>query len=218
VSDLPSWVFFPDSERTEWANKIIVQLWPAANACAANMAQRACGESSISIQKVLLLLLFSIMLLVQCSLGDIPPRIGGIRAYDRLSSGEIVLDADLAWASNCQFRASAAGVPVSLADVYLAATIRIQLAPLLDDYPIGKSHFWSHNGHALLQLAASPSPWFPIPSWTSTLAARPTWWTSPAWPDSSVDWPSSKLTSWRAPPKPFFSRWPTIRTPLWPIK
>lgn len=29
VSDIPRWVYFPDSERAEWINKIVRQLWPA---------------------------------------------------------------------------------------------------------------------------------------------------------------------------------------------
>ena len=26
--DLPSWVFFPASERADWVNKVIAQMWP----------------------------------------------------------------------------------------------------------------------------------------------------------------------------------------------
>lgn len=29
VADLPRWVYFPDSDRAEWLNKLIGQLWPA---------------------------------------------------------------------------------------------------------------------------------------------------------------------------------------------
>ncbi|GFU45706.1 extended synaptotagmin-3 [Trichonephila clavipes] len=28
LTDLPSWVFFPETERVEWVNKILKQLWP----------------------------------------------------------------------------------------------------------------------------------------------------------------------------------------------
>ncbi|XP_015764424.1 PREDICTED: extended synaptotagmin-2-A-like [Acropora digitifera] len=31
MEDLPSWVFFPDVERAEWLNKMLVQLWPYIN-------------------------------------------------------------------------------------------------------------------------------------------------------------------------------------------
>ncbi len=30
VSDLPRWVFFPDTERVEWINRVLRQLWPKA--------------------------------------------------------------------------------------------------------------------------------------------------------------------------------------------
>ena len=29
VSDLPTWIYFPDSDRAEWINQILKQLWPA---------------------------------------------------------------------------------------------------------------------------------------------------------------------------------------------
>lgn len=28
LQDLPAWVQFPDTERVEWLNKVIHQLWP----------------------------------------------------------------------------------------------------------------------------------------------------------------------------------------------
>lgn len=28
VKDLPCWVYFPDTERAEWVNKILKQMWP----------------------------------------------------------------------------------------------------------------------------------------------------------------------------------------------
>lgn len=28
VDEVPSWVYFPDRERSEWLNKILKQLWP----------------------------------------------------------------------------------------------------------------------------------------------------------------------------------------------
>lgn len=31
IKELPSWVHFPDSERAEWINKILKQLWPFIN-------------------------------------------------------------------------------------------------------------------------------------------------------------------------------------------
>ncbi|CAF4336251.1 unnamed protein product, partial [Rotaria magnacalcarata] len=31
LDELPSWVFFPDVERSEWLNRIIKQVWPYAN-------------------------------------------------------------------------------------------------------------------------------------------------------------------------------------------
>ena len=29
VTDLPRWVYFPDTDRAEWLNKLVGQLWPA---------------------------------------------------------------------------------------------------------------------------------------------------------------------------------------------
>jgi Ca2+-dependent lipid-binding protein len=28
MKDLPSWVYFPDTERAEWVNKVLKQMWP----------------------------------------------------------------------------------------------------------------------------------------------------------------------------------------------
>ncbi len=29
MTDLPRWVYFPDTERVEWINKLVRQLWPS---------------------------------------------------------------------------------------------------------------------------------------------------------------------------------------------
>merc|ERR1719209_421234 len=80
VSELPAWVFFPDVERVEWVNRVVAQLWPTLTQFIthilsteveplihASLSERNLGQFK----------------LIHVRLGQIPPRLGGVKCYER---------------------------------------------------------------------------------------------------------------------------------------
>jgi len=139
AKDVPPWVFFPDFERAEWINKILDNIWPnveelVINAIV-NKVEPVLDESensfvqSIEVSRV--------------SLGDIPPRIGGVKVYPVrriVSRDEIVMEVDVDWPSNCDLQVSLKHtqqlVSASLKNILFQGHLRITLAPLLNDAPL----------------------------------------------------------------------------------
>ena len=77
------------------------------------------------------------------TLGDIPPRIGGIKIHRcTVARDEILLEIDMTWASNCILEAIIipnqvpCQVHMGIKDIFIDGQLRIQLAPLLDDWPL----------------------------------------------------------------------------------
>ena len=71
-------------------------------------------------------------------LGSIPPRITGIKVYDKnVSSSEIVMDLDLVLASDCDINFSLKNVTIlQITNFSLRGLLRVVLKPLLTDMPL----------------------------------------------------------------------------------
>ncbi|XP_031566724.1 extended synaptotagmin-2-A-like isoform X2 [Actinia tenebrosa] len=133
IDELPAWVFFPDVERAEWLNKMIVQLWPYIN----DMVIKILKEKvEPEIQKNVPGFLSSIYF-DELKLGDQPPRIGGIKTYTQnVKRSEIVMDVDLIYAGNSDIRLSVKGMSVGIEDLQLRGTLRVILSPLIPTSPL----------------------------------------------------------------------------------
>ncbi|XP_028036842.1 extended synaptotagmin-3-like, partial [Bombyx mandarina] len=99
LDDLPSWVFFPDVERAEWLNRILLQVWPNVNSYAKtllkDLIEPAVAESLANYK-------LSGFKFERMILGTIAPRVGGVKVYDKnLSRNEIIMDIDLFYAGDC---------------------------------------------------------------------------------------------------------------------
>ncbi|KAK2570434.1 Extended synaptotagmin-3 [Acropora cervicornis] len=115
MEDLPSWVFFPDVERAEWLNKETVEP---------------------EIQKNVPSFLSSIHF-GEISLGQVPPRIGGIKTYSHnVDRNEIILDIDLIYAGDSDFELSVKGVTVGIEDLQVRGSMRVILRPLIPAAPL----------------------------------------------------------------------------------
>uniref|UniRef100_A0A915K8U5 SMP-LTD domain-containing protein n=1 Tax=Romanomermis culicivorax TaxID=13658 RepID=A0A915K8U5_ROMCU len=100
LKDLPSWVHFPDSERVEWINKVIYQLWPNI-ARFANRFIKNVIEPEIKAHLPSPLHLFTFQ---EIDIGTIPLRLGGIKVYtENVGRDKIIIDADVAYAGDCNF-------------------------------------------------------------------------------------------------------------------
>ena len=100
--DLPSWVYFPDKERAEWINNIMKQLWPYVNMYVRNLLFETVEPAVESALKAYKLNPFKFDR-DRVFLGQVPPRITGIKVYDtNVSRKEIILDVDLVFASDLE--------------------------------------------------------------------------------------------------------------------
>ncbi|KAK7092651.1 extended synaptotagmin-2-like isoform X3 [Littorina saxatilis] len=144
VEDLPSWVYFPDVERAEWVNKMIDQLWPYIGDYVRKLLQesiepqiRASLPSSIGSFR------FS-----KIELGDIPPRIGGVKVYtSQVRRDEIYMDLEINYASDCNISVQVKGMNFGIKNFILRGTMRVIFRPLINKTPLigGMSVFFLNN-------------------------------------------------------------------------
>ena len=72
-------------------------------------------------------------------LGNIPPRIGGIKCYEKNTSmarNEIIMDLELTWAGDCDIQVSIKGMKASILDLYIHGHLRVVLKPLIHNLPL----------------------------------------------------------------------------------
>ncbi|CAF0788896.1 unnamed protein product [Rotaria sp. Silwood1] len=132
LDELPSWVFFPDIERAEWMNRIIKQAWPYANRYLDQAVFRDVliplirGTSSaladFSFQKL--------------DLGEIPPRVGGIKVYTDNVRDQIMIDVEVFYAGDAIIKAKLKGIVCGIRDIQFVGDMRIILSPLINTIPL----------------------------------------------------------------------------------
>jgi len=129
VSELPAWVFFPDFERAEWVNRMLSMLWPSLCHYTTHLLQVVVEPI---IAENLLNYTISQFKFSRVSLGNLPPRIGGIKCYDKVAArNEIILDFELTWAGDCDVEVCIKNMKASILDLYLHGTMRVVLKPLI---------------------------------------------------------------------------------------
>ena len=137
TEDLPSWVFFPDKERAEWLNNIIKQLWPYLEEFVRNtlfqkvepLVEKALKRYKLSPFKFEKDKVF---------LGQVPPRITGIKVYTNtdVSRKEIIMDVDIVYASDLEIVFKIKGISAKVSDFGLRGMARIVLKPLISEIPL----------------------------------------------------------------------------------
>ncbi|KAF5402928.1 Extended synaptotagmin-2-B [Paragonimus heterotremus] len=133
VSDLPSWVYFPDVERAEWFNKMIKRLWPYVSDYARNIILESV-EPAIAAQLPSALKPFKFTTI---DLGDTPPRVGGVKVYmeENIRRDEIVMDLDLMLYSDARIKVELGKVKAGVKEFELRGTLRVVLKPLISKVP-----------------------------------------------------------------------------------
>uniref|UniRef100_A0A915DBB7 SMP-LTD domain-containing protein n=1 Tax=Ditylenchus dipsaci TaxID=166011 RepID=A0A915DBB7_9BILA len=130
-SELPAWVQFPDTERIEWVNKIVNQLWPYINEYAQTF-MRELIEPQVRSQMPAPFKSFK-FLEIDC--GDLPCRVGGLKVYtENVGRDKIIIDMDVVYAGDAQFTVQACGFKGGINQLVLSGKVRCTLSPLLP-YP-----------------------------------------------------------------------------------
>ncbi|XP_046754008.1 extended synaptotagmin-2 isoform X3 [Diprion similis] len=132
--ELPSWVYFPDVDRAEWLNKILCKLWPSMNQFVRQLCKQDIEPAVVARLAQYKLKGFSFERLV---LGRIPPRIGGIKVYDKNTDrNEIILDADVLYAGDCDISFTCNSFKGGIKDFQIRGMIRVVMKPLLPIMPL----------------------------------------------------------------------------------
>ncbi|XP_037922299.1 extended synaptotagmin-2 isoform X1 [Hermetia illucens] len=145
IDELPAWVYFPDVERCEWVNKILKQVWPNANHFARQLVKKTIEPN---IAQALAKYKLNGFKFDRIILGTIPPRIGGVKIYDKnVSRNEIIMDLDLFYASDCDVNFALAGMKGGIKDFQIHGTVRVVMKPLIRQMPLvgGLQIFFLNN-------------------------------------------------------------------------
>ncbi|XP_049278845.1 extended synaptotagmin-2 isoform X1 [Anopheles funestus] len=145
LHDLPAWVFFPDVERCEWLNRILKQVWPNANFYAKNLIKESIEPN---IQQAMAAYKLNGFKFDRMILGTIPPRIGGVKVYDKnVSRNEIIMDLDLFYAGDCDISFALSGLRGGIKDFQIHGTVRVIMKPLISQMPLigGLQIFFLNN-------------------------------------------------------------------------
>lgn len=145
IDELPSWVYFPDFDRAEWLNRILYKVWPSMNHFVRQLCKQNIEPSIVEKLTEYKIKGFQFDRLV---LGRIPPKIYGIKVYDKNTSrNEIILDADIMYAGDCDITFLVGNIKGGIKDFQIRGLIRIVMKPMLSVMPIigGVQIFYLNN-------------------------------------------------------------------------
>ncbi|XP_051167181.1 extended synaptotagmin-1 isoform X3 [Leptopilina boulardi] len=145
MDELPSWVYFPDFDRAEWLNKILCKVWPSINHFVRDLFKSTIQPAIIQSLSEYKMKGFQFERLV---LGRIPPKIYGIKTYDKNTSRhEIIFDVDILYAGDCDISFSVGNLKGGIKDFQLRGLMRIVLKPLIPVMPLvgGVQAFFLNN-------------------------------------------------------------------------
>ncbi|CAH1098447.1 unnamed protein product [Psylliodes chrysocephalus] len=130
VDELPSWVTFPDRERAEWLNEIIIQIWPSICLYIVKLCRT---KLQTKIKKK-----FDSFRFEEIDFGKSPPKIDGVKVYNRsITKDSIIIDFDVYYDGDCDIHFSMSGAQIGrIKDFQVGAELRLVLKPLMIKMPI----------------------------------------------------------------------------------
>ncbi|KAJ1372931.1 hypothetical protein KIN20_035243 [Parelaphostrongylus tenuis] len=131
LQDLPAWVQFPDTERVEWLNKVIHQLWPYIG----EYSKIFLTDFILPQIRTQMPGMFKNFKFTKMDMGDIPCRVGGIKVYTtNVGKDRIIVDMEVAYAGDADFTVSCCGFTGGMNNLQFSGKLRAVLKPLLP-YP-----------------------------------------------------------------------------------
>ncbi|KFD57760.1 hypothetical protein M513_01430, partial [Trichuris suis] len=132
LKDLPPWVQFPDVERVDFLNTFIAQAWPGI----CDFASRFLKEQIEPQIKENLPRSFRSFRFESIDLGDIPPRIGGVKMYkENIGREQCVMDVDVAYAGDCSLMVAVGCFNAGVEQLEFQGRLRCLLKPLICEPP-----------------------------------------------------------------------------------
>ncbi|KAG5347734.1 ESYT2 protein, partial [Acromyrmex charruanus] len=134
MNELPSWVYFPDFDRAEWLNRILYKVWPSMNQFVRQLCKQSIEPSIVEKLTEYKIKGFQFDRLI---LGRIPPKIYGIKVYDKNTSrNEIILDADIMYAGDCDITFFVGNIKGGIKDFQIHGLVRVVMKPMLPMMPL----------------------------------------------------------------------------------
>ncbi|XP_054237230.1 extended synaptotagmin-3 [Indicator indicator] len=128
---LPAWVHFPDVERVEWLNKILVQAWPYFGTIMEKTFKEVL-EPKIRAKHMHL----KTCTFTKIHFGEKCPRINGIKAYTKeINRRQVILDLQICYIGDCEIHMDISKFNLGVKGIQLYGTLRVILEPLLTDAP-----------------------------------------------------------------------------------
>ncbi|NXA09444.1 ESYT3 protein, partial [Sapayoa aenigma] len=128
---LPAWVHFPDVERVEWLNKVLIQAWPYVGTIMEKTFKEVL-EPKIRAKNVHL----KTCTFTKIHFGEKCPRINGIKAYTKeIGRRQVTLDLQICYIGDCEIHMDISKFNLGVKGVQLYGTLRVILEPLLTDAP-----------------------------------------------------------------------------------
>ena len=121
------------------------QLWPNANYFAKDLVKEVIEPNVALALSAYKLNGFKFDRII---LGTIPPRIGGVKVYDKnVTRNEIIMDLDLFYTSDCDINFQLAGVRGGLKHFQIHGMVRVVMKPLITKMPLvgGLQIFFLNN-------------------------------------------------------------------------
>lgn len=125
--------------------QIIHQVWPNANHFARDLVHDVIEPK---VATALAEYKMSGFKFDRILLGTIPPRIGGVKVYDKnVARNEIIMDLDLFYASDCDITFQLAGMRGGIKDFQIHGMLRVIMKPLITKIPLvgGLQIFFLNN-------------------------------------------------------------------------
>ncbi|XP_051468354.1 extended synaptotagmin-2 isoform X2 [Apus apus] len=133
-ADLPAWVHFPDTERAEWLNKTVKQMWPFICQFIEKLFRETIEPAVRGANNHLSTFSFT-----KIDIGNQPLRINGVKVYtENVDKRQIILDLQISFVGNCEIDLEIkryfcrAGVK----SIQIHGTMRVILEPLIGDMPL----------------------------------------------------------------------------------
>ncbi|CAM9357731.1 unnamed protein product [Lampetra planeri] len=131
--DLPAWVQFPDVERVEWLNKVLVQVWPFFGRYMEGVFRQAIEPAVRGSTDYLKTFTFT-----KLHFGEKPFKVTGIKTYSQnVDKRQIILDLQISYVGDCDINVE---IPkyfcnAGAKQVQLHGSLRVILEPLISQVP-----------------------------------------------------------------------------------
>ena len=136
VSILPSWINDSDYQRCEWCNYISQKTWPWMAKYIESKVQTKWNEMDLS---KFLPSVISYIKLERFSMGEIAPKIIGIRILDSNESNIIRMNLDIKYIGNPDIIIKIGTMPLpmtlEISDLRISASIRMELTNFIEKIP-----------------------------------------------------------------------------------